>query len=331
MPLGFLVGGVMRLQVLGVALAGFFLTGGWDLIAICIFLGLFGFFMGMQGVIFNFLMGKVIPIERRGVLSGLRGALAGLTAAAVGAYGGFLVENNALGNGYAATFLVAFALTSCGLAMLVFIREPESPTVLDRSGVGSRIAEIPALLRGDRNFTYYFIARALASTGRMAVPFYILFARSEFSGTELGAFSAAFILSQSGASLGWGLIADRTGFRFVFIAAMIFWVSSTLLLLADQSFGAVMLVFSLLGIGLGGWMMASQNLVLEFGEREHLPLRIAVANSTSEALGAIGVVTGGALAAAYSYQHVFWVAIGFKLLALAFISTLVREPRRSGN
>ena len=60
------------------ALAGFFLRRGPepDRRSACSS-GLFGFFMGMQGVIFNFLMAKVIPVELRGRLSGLRNALAG--------------------------------------------------------------------------------------------------------------------------------------------------------------------------------------------------------------------------------------------------------------
>ena len=57
----------------------------------------------MQGVVFNFLVSKVIPVEKRGFLMGLRNALAGLTAVAVSLYAGpRLIEANALGNGYAA-------------------------------------------------------------------------------------------------------------------------------------------------------------------------------------------------------------------------------------
>ena len=82
----------MRAQVLGLALAGFFLARGQNLIAVCVFLGLFGFFMGMQGVAFNFLMAKVIPVDVRGRLAGLRNALAGLTSAGVGFLSGALLR-----------------------------------------------------------------------------------------------------------------------------------------------------------------------------------------------------------------------------------------------
>ena len=95
--------------------------------AIWVFLAGFGFFLGIQGVVFQTLISKVIPVERRGFLMGLRNALAGLTAGSVGVVGGIFVENDTLGDGYAATFLLAFALTSAGLLALLFVREPASP------------------------------------------------------------------------------------------------------------------------------------------------------------------------------------------------------------
>ena len=90
LPVGFLVGGMMRLSVLLIALSGLFFGGTQALIAIMICLTLLGLFQGMQGVIFNFLMSKVIPVKKRGRLTGLRNFLAGITSAAVAWLGGAL-------------------------------------------------------------------------------------------------------------------------------------------------------------------------------------------------------------------------------------------------
>ena len=64
LPIAFAVGAAMRVQVLGIALAGFFLPDPWRLLAICGFLGLFGGFLGMQGVAFSFMLSKLIPVKR---------------------------------------------------------------------------------------------------------------------------------------------------------------------------------------------------------------------------------------------------------------------------
>ena len=74
--------------------------------------------------------------------------------------------------------------------------------------------------------------------------------------------------------------------------------------------------------------MSSQNLVLEFGSRENIPMHIAVANSTSEAMGVVGPIAGGLLAATVSYTPVIVMAIVFKVLALAIMLFRVDEPRQ---
>jgi MFS family permease len=320
----------MRVQVLGIALAGFLLPREWNALAVCAFLGLFGFFLGMQGVIFNTLVAKVIPVERRGLLVGLRNALAGIVAAAVGGFGGWLVETNALGNGYAATFGVAFVLTMAGLSMLLLVREPEAPTVRQKVRVHERLRDVPGLLRADRDFTWYFVARALGVAGRMAVPFYLIYAKTklEVSGAELGLLTAAFALSMAAFQFVWGVVADRTGFRATFLVALATWASSTLLLLLTADFGWLLVVFAALGAGQGGFMLSSQNLVLEFGSRENLPLRIALANTTSEAVGVVGPIAAGLLADSVSYTPVFAIAIACQALAFAIMLTRVSEPRR---
>jgi MFS family permease len=330
LPVGFVVGGLMRVQVLGLALAGLLLSPEWAVRVILGVLFLFGFFMGMQGVVFNYLMSKVIPVERRGRLLGLRNALAGVTAAGVAYLGGhYLIEPNLLGNGYAVTFLAAFALTSLGLTMLLAVREPEPPEVRAPSPLRERLRDLPQLLRNDRGFTWYFVCRALATMGRMAAPFYILQAGSVIglSGTNVGLLSTAFVLANSVANLGWGLLADRSGFKRVFEWALGLWIVSVAALVLADSLGAFVLVFLGIGTGMGGFQMAAQNMVLEFGSRSDLPLRIAVANSAQELVGAIGPLLGGVLAVAFGRETVFGVAIGFQIAAIGAVMLVVDEPR----
>ncbi|MDD9938278.1 MAG: MFS transporter [Myxococcales bacterium] len=329
MSMVFATGALMRLQVLGLALAGFYLGTQANLVAICTFLGLFGFFTGMQSVTFSFLVSKVIPVERRGRLVGLRNSLAGFTASGVGVIGGYLIGENVLGNGYASVFLVSFALTATGLMSLIFMREPESPEVKAQQKLGSRLRELPALLRSDRDYRNYMLARALGASGRMAVPYYVLYAgtRIELGGAEMGWLTGAFLVSQTGSNLLWGLIADRQGFRNVLAFSLATWVGSTLLLMYSSTFAEVAAGFIGLGAGLGGFQMGCVNLVLEFGEREDLPMRIALAQSGEQFVSILAPLLGGALVEATSYRHLFWVAAGVQLIALLVTLARVREPR----
>lgn len=330
LPVGFVVGALMRVQVLGLALAGVLLPPGWALRVIFGVLFLFGVFTGMQGVIFNFLLSKVIPVERRGRLLGLRNALAGLTAAGVAYFGGrYLIEPDALGNGYAVTFGLAFVLTSVGLSALVLLREPEPPELHPPTLIRDRLRDLPRLLREDHAFTAYFVCNALATMGRMAAPFYILHANATIglTGTNIGLLSTAFVIANSVANLGWGLLADRTGWKRVFAIALVLWIASVLALMHSTTLLDFALVFLGIGAGMGGCQMAAQNMVLEFGRRTDLPLRIAVANTAQELVGTIGPLLGGVLAVTFGRTSVYSTAIAFQIGAIAVLLWRVDEPR----
>ena len=68
------------------------------------------------------------------------------------------------------------------------------------------------------------------------------------------------------------------------------------------------LVFIGIGAAFQGFQAASMNLTLEFGHRDELPMRIALANTASELAGTIGPLLGGALATALGYDAVFYAS-----------------------
>jgi MFS family permease len=331
LPVGFLIGALMRLSVLFIALSGLLLSGTSVLIAILLSLTLLGLFQGMQGVVFNFLMSKVIPVTKRGRLTGLRNFLAGITSAAVAWLGGhYLLGEVPTVEGYSYTFLLAFILTSVGLLILLFVREPEPPTVKVKLGLLQRLGEVPQLLREDPAFTRYFLARSLATMGRMAMPFYILFAGQSIglSGQNLGIITFAFTIAGTVSNLAWGSMADKHGFRGTFLLSIALWVVSTLVLLVASSQWLIVLVFVGIGAAVQGFQNSSINLTLEFGDRDNLPMRIAIANTASELAGTVGPLLGGVLAALLGYEAVFVASILFLMIGGVVVRIYVPEPRK---
>ncbi|MCB1647306.1 MAG: MFS transporter [Pseudomonadales bacterium] len=330
LPMGFLVGGMMRFTVLMIALSGIFLARENVLYAVLFWLTLLGVFQGMQGVIFNFLMSKVIPVKRRGRLTGFRNFLAGITSAGVAWVGGhYLIGDNPDILGYSQTFLLAFVLTSIGLLMLIFVTEPEPPTVRTKISLLARMGEVPELLRNDPAFTRYFLARSLATMGRMAMPFYILYAGQHIglTGQTLGMVTFAFTMAGTFSNLAWGAMADRRGFRGTFLLSILLWSISTLVLMLSSGVVVTLLVFVGIGAAVQGFQNSSQNLTLEFGDRENLPIRIAIANTASELAGTLGPLLGGILAAALGYEAVFIAAICFLIVGGTVVRIYVPEPR----
>lgn len=330
LPIGFITGSLMRLCVLLMGLAGFFLEPDATLIAVIFLMLLFGVFEGMQGVIFNFLMSKVIPVNKRGRLTGFRNFLAGIVSAGVAYIGGtYLIGEDLSISGYSWTFVMAFALTSLGLLSLTLVREPEPPSVNPRVSLLQQFRDVPAFLRTDPEFTRFFVARAIATMGKMALPFYILFAGQSIglSGQTLGIVTFAFTISGTISNLIWGAMADARGFRLVFLCSSLLWVAATVLLMASPTFMLTVLVFAGIGAAVQGFDNSSRNIVLEFGDRANAPLRIAIANTTSQVTGAAGPLLGGLLAAWLGYETVFGLSVMFLLLGALVIFFYVPEPR----
>ena len=346
LPVAMLMGTLMRLQILGVAAAGFILHGVPLLVTVLGFLFLLGLFSGPQQVAFQLLLAKVIPISRRGRLQALRNVTGGAIAAGLAWVAGrYIIQPNLLGNGYGTTFALAFVLTSLGLtALRLLMREPEPPTIRAKSRLIDRVREFPTLLTQDRSFMFFMIAQTLATAGRVAAPFYILYAGHSMAldGKNLGLVSLAFLGADTVTNMGWGLAGDRFGFRATFIVALVVWVAATVLLMAAPTIpgmhlahigpalgvhALIFMAFFGLGAAGSGFMMSSQTMVLEFGARDDMAMRLALTSTAQGAMSALGPLAGGLIAVTLGYEVLFGVSIGFLAAALVILVTLVEEPR----
>jgi MFS family permease len=331
LPISMMLGTLMRAPVLGLALCGWLLHGQALLIAAMGLLFFLGLFSGPQGVAFQFLLAKMIPIRKRGRLQGWRNMTGGLIAASLSYLAGkYLVETNALGNGYGATFLAAFVLTSAGLtAFALLVREPELPTLPPKSRLGDRLRGFASLLKDDRDFLYFMIARTFAIASRIAAPFYIVYASRTIalSGSMIGVLSFAYLIADTATNLIWGHLSDRSGFRSTLVGALMLWILATCLLMGAHSLPTTFLAFFGLGAGNAGYMMSAQNIVFEFGHRDDMAMRLALSNTAESAMACVGPLLGGLLAQSFSYPATFGTAIACESIALVLLLTLVREPR----
>ena len=332
LPVSMVLGTLMRVAILGLALSGWFLHGLPLLIAAMTFLFLLGLFSGPQSVAFQFLLGKMIPIRWRGRLQGWRNMTGGLIAAALSYFAGkYLVGRDVWGNGYGTTFLVAFVLTSLGLTAFRFlVREPEPPTLRPRVEVRERLRELPKMLRDDRHFRWFMVARTFATASRVAAPFYIVYASKAvaMTGSAIGTLSFAYLIADTVMNIVWGYMADRLGFRSCLVAALVFWIAATLLLIGAGTMTLLFVAFFGLGAANSGYQMSAQNIVFEFGSREDMAMRLAVSNTAESIMAAAGPLLGGFIAASLGYRAVFVTSIVFEALALVLLLRFVEEPRK---
>ncbi|MEL7684045.1 MFS transporter [Citromicrobium bathyomarinum] len=330
LPYAIGVGSMMRLMILGLALTGYFLTGNVLLVATFACFVLLGFFTGAQRVAFQMLMSKLIPIRKRGRLQGYRNFAGGLIAALLAwAAGNYLIADKWLGNGYATTFLFAFLLTSAGLVVLkTMIREPAAPVSRPQMPMMQRIRQFPELLQ-DRDFAWFLAVQCFSTMARVGAPFWTIYAGTQLGldGALIGGLSFVFLGSDTLSNVLWGPLGDRFGFKIIYVLALCSSVSGVTLLILGSTAVPIYAAFVLLGVGGSGWMLASTTMVLEFGEPQDTPMRLAFVTTLEGAIAASGPVIAGLLVAVSGFQPLFFIVLAAQIAALGLLVVKVREPR----
>lgn len=311
------IGTGMRVQVLGMALAAIFLPVRLNLVVFALFYCGFNLLNGLQGVVFGLLMAKVIPIGRRGRFIGVRDFAGGATAALVAWFAASALADVPFPRSHGYTYLVAFAFTSLGLICFAAIREPRAPIVAEERSLRTMLADVGRLLTRDSALAWYCAARGVGALGLMAAPFLIVAigGAARHDAGELGRATVAFFAASTGANLFWGMLADRAGFRTVFLVGSLAWLGALGWVLATAPTSATTIpLFLMVGAAQSGIQMASINLVYELAEHGELGIRIALVNAVGELFGAVGPLVGGAIADRWSYGALYAVAMAFTTL-----------------
>ena len=123
-------------------------------------------------------------------------------------------------------------------------------------------------------------------------------------------------------------MGDKTGFRLVLLLSIAGWIGATIVLMNFHSTPAIFLAFFGLGASQAGYNMAAQTMILEFGDRDDLPMRIAVSATAESLTATLGPLLGGLVADLYGYSVVFGASIGFLVAALVILYIAVGEPRK---
>jgi MFS family permease len=177
---------------------------------------------------------------------------------------------------------------------------------------------------------FFMLAQTLAVAGRMATPFYVLFTRQtiELSGANLGLLSLAYLGADTVSNVLWGYLGDRSGFRSTFVIALVSWIAATVLLLNAHNELLIIVAFFGLGAAQSGYNMSSQTMVLEFGLREDMAMRLAFSSTAEGLMASIGPLVGGVIAVTLGYVALFGVSVAFLVAGLAILLLLVEEPRK---
>jgi len=190
---------------------------------------------GMGGVVFMELLAKAIPQGKRGRFLGVRLSVSSILTATLGAATiTALLGIGSFPTNFGYVFLAGAVITIAGLLFMSFMREPRTKHPPQKRSLSDQFRVSKELLKSDRRFVQYAIAKGLFSMWMMGIPFYILFAHRVLGYTtaELGIFIATECFGYLISNLFWSRIADR---------------KSTLLVLKLTSYIAILLPVLILG------------------------------------------------------------------------------------
>ena len=147
--------------------------------------------------------------------------------------------------------------------------------------------------------------------------------------STVGVFTAALLLGQTLGNLTFGFLADRFGHKLSlelsalasFVAFALAWLAPS----ADWYYA----VFVLLGVTLGGIIVAGILVSMEFSGSQRRPTYAGMAN-TGVGLASVVAPLLGAWLASKGYNWLFALSAGVNLIALILMRWWVKEPRQAG-
>ena len=299
------------------ALIAFFLIFSWH-----------SFGAGLTAVAWQDMIGKIFPVEKRGIFFGFTNFLGSATGVAGAAVAAWLLTQYVFPYGFIICFAAAGIFVLISYFFIVQTREP--PMLPDHEPVSFRQywAKLPFVLKKDRNFSNYLTTLVVFNLGGMATGFLAVYAMQTWglSDGKVGAYGAALLIGQSVFNLVFGPLADRKGYKLVLEFSALLAALSILLALLAPNPDWFYLVFGLRGASLAGGYL-SMMFVMEFCLPDIRPTYIGMSNTLSGTISAIAPMVGGLIASMMGYSALFIVALTLALAAFVMLRWWVRDPR----
>jgi hypothetical protein len=284
--------------VLAMAVAAWLLEGTSAGMVVVACLSVFSLARGLSSVAAKDVLGKTIPKTRRGRVNGYSASIAGLATLGVGA----ALVTAGFDDGSALTFLILLGSAAAlwVVAALLYTQIVEEPG--ETEGGGNALSEAIGklwLLRDDRPFRNFVIARALLLCSALSAPYYVILAREHDSGIggQLGFFIIAGGLASTVSAPVWGRLADWSSRTVMAVAALIAGCLG-LLAVAAESWapglaGQVWFypsVFFVLMIAHSGVRLGRKTYVVDLADGNRRTDYVAVSNSV---IGVVLLLLGG--------------------------------------
>ncbi|HZG69123.1 MAG TPA: MFS transporter, partial [Herpetosiphonaceae bacterium] len=209
------------------------------------------------------------------------------------------------------------------------IREPPREQVASTMTVREYIDRLPVLLRADRDFTAFLVARTFTVLGSMAVAFIAVYATEQRGLPEslAGRFTSWMLGTQVITTPFWGMIGDRRGHKAALQFGLVCNALSTVLALIATTPAGFYVVFALLGASSGILFTTTLNMVVEFATPAERVTYIGLHGTLIAPATLLAPLIGGWVAQFTGFPPLFITATVCSLVAFIILTFFTRDPR----
>jgi len=333
---------IVRILSWGFLTLALFTLGGNRLLLLVIFFSLLvvsSFASGVAGIPFLDIVGKTIPVTRRGSFFGGRNFFGGILAFG----GGFIIKYALDQSGYpfpinfGFLFTLSFLALSVSLFLFTQVVEPVEPVHEGEVALLQQFRRALKIVEKDSRYRRFLFLRLCLMATQMATPFYILYARERLGIPEgmVGLYLSGMTVVSVGSNLIWSRISDRQSNKLLLQIVSILGLSIPLSalfiphlsgLFSQENLGYLFgIVFLLLGSYTAGAQIGNINFLLETSPAAERPIYLGFTN-TLLGIALLASAVGGVIVEVAGFDVLFSLTLAFYALAIGLSLTL-RDPR----
>ncbi|MCL4560242.1 MAG: MFS transporter [Chloroflexi bacterium] len=275
------------------------------------------------------MIAKVIPSENRATFFGLQSAAASLLAGAGAIAAGYILDRLPSPLDFSLCFIFASGMMVFSWFAMSWTKEPIQPATGLPQINSSLRKEVLSIIKRDRPFTWYLIARMLSQFGTMAFAFYTVYAVHHHGMSELAAgyLTGVLFITQVIANPVLGWLADRWSKKAALELGAVCGAFSALIAWLAPNVNWFFLVVILGGIASTSFWTIGLAYTMEFGTEADRPTYIGLANTLIAPSTILGPLLGGWAADAMGYSYTFIIAAGFCLVTAVVLHLIVKDVR----
>jgi MFS family permease len=275
------------------------------------------------------LISKIIPSDSRGTFFGTQAAIANLFISGAAIAAGYLLSSFDFPRGFLYCFLIASVFFIASWLALWQTREPADHDKLIEENPAPFWRGAVQILKRDRNFDWFLVARILSQFATMGFSFYIVYALRRFHMQEVtaGYLTATLTIAQMVANAGMGWLGDRVGHRLMLIIGAASAMLSSILAWFAPSLAWFFPIFVLTGFTNVSIWTNGMTMTVDFSGEEERPFYIGLAQTLTAPATILAPLIGGWIADTQGFVLTFAYSGVLSVIMISVLVFLVKEPR----